>query len=249
MGTIDNTAALIKAAREWESELLTGELTSNPLLKTHRVRERLSAILALAAIEQQPTSVMGTIDENGLKNCPFCGSAARYKCEGYYPARHYAKHTVSCTKCLAGSIIADTKEGVISDWNTRVSDSPKQPDSSGEDEGLKLRDFDAANYLDTGERVEAYLNAVFDEDGDDKEFVRQAFRDAAKAFDNVSKTTAERLLAGVDVEVVAKDIADVPFGSRKSTDETMHVGKKTAAEMAQAAIASIKRQLDKQGVK
>lgn len=45
----------------------------------------------------------------------------------------------------------------------------------------KTYKWDASKYLNTEGRITEYLNLVFEEDGDDPEFIAKAFRTVAKA--------------------------------------------------------------------
>ncbi|MEQ1929256.1 MAG: addiction module antidote protein [Parvularculaceae bacterium] len=46
---------------------------------------------------------------------------------------------------------------------------------------VKTSRFDAAEYLDTPEKIAAYIEAILDEDGDDPAFIRKALNVAARA--------------------------------------------------------------------
>lgn len=46
---------------------------------------------------------------------------------------------------------------------------------------LKTRKWDSSKYLTSEERITEYLNLVFEENGDDPEFIAKAFRTVAKA--------------------------------------------------------------------
>lgn len=50
--------------------------------------------------------------DNKLKPCPFCGGEARLI--GHSP------YSITCCKCRATTVICDTPEKAINEWNRRV---------------------------------------------------------------------------------------------------------------------------------
>ena len=54
------------------------------------------------------------------------------------------------------------------------------------------RPYDSANYLETKEDIAYYLEACFEEDAENSEFIAEAFRTItrAKCFDKIAKETA-----------------------------------------------------------
>jgi Lar family restriction alleviation protein len=77
------------------------------------------AIETCVEITKQHFMMLNSVDENGIKFCPFCGNQATVYKEMDYPDDE-PHHHIRCRKCnISVTHISGKKDDVIEKWNKR----------------------------------------------------------------------------------------------------------------------------------